>query len=152
MPEAFNIVQYLGIASVYLLHHELKSWCEMSSTFSTWIKAVIMTATTGSPQVIQHLVHNLRLPSSRNQHLRLLTRAQFLLSVTQGCICHLHCHYFWEVILHFEQPLCHLSLFQQLYTLANDSVSSNQFSAAQCHQCRNFLSLISNDKISKSSS
>ena len=45
MPEAFNIVQYLGIASVYLLHHELKSWCEMSSTFSTWIKAAIMTAT-----------------------------------------------------------------------------------------------------------
>ena len=90
----------------------------MSWTFSTWIKAAIMAARSGSPQVIQHLVHNLRLPSSRNRHLRLLTRAQFLLLVAQGCICHLYCHYFREVILHFEQPLCHLSLFQQLYTLA----------------------------------
>ena len=44
MPEAFNIAQYLGIASVYLFHHELKSWYEMSSTFSSWVKAAIMAA------------------------------------------------------------------------------------------------------------
>ena len=35
----------LPIASVYLLHHELKSWYEMSSKYSIWMKAAIMAAT-----------------------------------------------------------------------------------------------------------
>ena len=40
------------------------------------MKAAIMAATNVSPQVIQHLVHKLRLASSGNRHLQLLTRAQ----------------------------------------------------------------------------
>ena len=83
MPEALTLCNTycisLPIASVYLLHHELKSWYEMPSTYSTWMKAAIMTATTGSLQVIMHLVHKLRFPSLGNWYLQLLTKAQFLL-------------------------------------------------------------------------
>ena len=45
------------------------------------IKAGITTATTDSPQVIQHLIQKIRPPSSGTQHLRLLTRAKVLLLV-----------------------------------------------------------------------
>ena len=48
MPEALTLCNTYCIslpnASVYLLHHELKSWYEMSSTYSTWMKAAIMAA------------------------------------------------------------------------------------------------------------
>ena len=49
MPEALTLCNTycisLPIASVYLLHHELKSWYEMSSKYSIWMKAAIMAAT-----------------------------------------------------------------------------------------------------------
>ena len=59
-------------------------WYVMSSTYSTWMKAAIMEATTGFPQVIQHLVHKLRLFSSGNRHLRLLKQEHIFLLLT-GC-------------------------------------------------------------------
>ena len=49
MPESLTLCNTycisLPIASVYLLHHELKSWYEMSSKYSTWMKAAMMAAT-----------------------------------------------------------------------------------------------------------
>ena len=58
------------------------------------------------------LVTQLRLPSTWNQHLQLLTRAQLSLLVAQRFTYHLYCHYCQEVILRFEQPFCHLNLLE----------------------------------------